>query len=216
MEEIKLGHVIYYTIDGSEPTKESLKYNGKIDIEVDTEVKIISCNKSGEVTEVVSLVYKIDKTLKTKVDDLIKESEGLLSKTEEGTNPGNCIKGSKKSFGLAINDAKKSLDEKILSKEDIDSSFEKLSEAMNKFKVNIIEKTDKSNLKNKISEDQKIYNNSTEGSKDGQYKVGSKNKLQGAINNAQKVYDDILARQEDVDNASYALNQAIGIFKILL
>ncbi|MGL5693161.1 MAG: chitobiase/beta-hexosaminidase C-terminal domain-containing protein [Peptostreptococcaceae bacterium] len=213
MEEIKLGHVIYYTIDGSEPTKECLKYNGKIDINSDTEIKIISCNKSGEVTEVISLVYKIDENLKTKVDELIKESEELLNETEEGANPGNCIEGSKKSFSLAINDAKKSLDKKILSKNDIDSISNKLSEAMSKFKDSIIEKTDKSKLNNKISEAQKIYNDSTEGSKDGQYKVGSKNKLQGAINNAQNVCDDILARQKDVDNASYTLNQAISTFK---
>ena len=211
--EIKVGHSFYYTTDGSEPNKNSQKYRGKIDIDKSTTIKLVGYNKNGESTEIVNLDYIIDTNIVNDIEDILEESKDLLDNTEEGTNVGNCIKGSKKKFKDVINSIKNSLDKDSITYDIANEMYEKLSNALDEFKYNIIEQTDKNILKEAIEKAQNIYEKSEEGSGEGQFKVGSKEILLTEIKKANKVYTNILSKQEDVDNSVKNIKEAINIFQ---
>ena len=84
--------------------------------------------------------------------------------------------------------------------------------AIEEFKNNIIQPTDKSKLNSAISKADNLYNNSVEGSSEGQYKSGSKSTLLKSINEAKKVRDNISANQQEIDNIVNNLNKAIDKF----
>ena len=99
------------------------------------------------------------------------------------------------------------------SYEDVQVMKEKIDNAYDEFKNNIIQPTDKSKLKAAINDAQRLYNDSVEGSSEGQYKPGSKATLLKAINEAKKVYDNIVSQQEEIDNSTQNLKNAINTFK---
>ena len=51
------GTTIYYTLDGTEPTKESTKYNGAITVSETTTIKAIAYNAAGETSKVATATY---------------------------------------------------------------------------------------------------------------------------------------------------------------
>ena len=88
-----------------------------------------------------------------------------------------------------------------------------IENALKTFEDNIIKPTDKSKLQSTINKAKNLYNNSTEGSKDGNFKVGSKATLQNAINEAKRVYDSKTSTQVEIDNEITLLQKAIANFK---
>jgi len=76
-------------------------------------------------------------------------------------------------------------------------------------KIRII---DKSVLEDLISNAQNAHDGATEGQNSGQYPIGSKAVLQNAISQAQSVLNNTLAKQDQVDQAVGALQQAFNTF----
>ncbi len=68
---------------------------------------------------------------------------------------------------------------------------------------------DKTELSATIQEAEALIENTSEGTAEGQYQVGSQAALQEVIDLAKDVYDNPEATQADVDNAVIALEQAI-------
>lgn len=212
-DKLIVGYTFYYTLDGSEPSKESIKYSGDININKDTIIKIIAYNHKGESSEVITLEYFIDNKMMKQLEELIKECEVLIENTKEGTSIGNCVKGSKEKFRVTIDSVKNSLNKDNISFENANKMYENLNKELDEFKYNIIEKTDKVVLKDTILKAQNIYDKAVEGKKEGQYKVGSKSKLLNTIKEAQGIYDDILSKQNNIDKEVASLKTSIKNFE---
>ncbi|MEP0366308.1 MAG: LamG-like jellyroll fold domain-containing protein [Cyclobacteriaceae bacterium] len=74
-------------------------------------------------------------------------------------------------------------------------------------------KVDKTQLSVKITEANDVLDASVEGTAEGQFQIGSKAVLEAAISLAQQVNDSEEVTQEQVDNATTSLDQAILDFK---
>lgn len=74
-------------------------------------------------------------------------------------------------------------------------------------------KVDKTQLSAKITEANTLLDESVEGTAEGQFQIGSKAVLEGAIDLAQQVSDSEVVTQVQVDNATTALDQAIVAFQ---
>ncbi|TXK80328.1 cohesin domain-containing protein [Paenibacillus sp. N3.4] len=80
------------------------------------------------------------------------------------------------------------------------------------FNLQILMAADKSALNALMTSTQNLYNTAVEGTKIGQYPVGTKAVLLTAINNAKTVSDNQNATQQQVDDATVALNAAKQTF----
>ena len=172
--KIKVGHSFYYTADGSEPSKDSQKYRGRIDIDKSTTIKLVGYNKNEESTEVVTLDYIIDTNIVNDIENKLEESKDLLNTTQVGTNIGNTTEEAKKAFKLVIDKVSDLLKKDLVNYEDASNMKIEIENALKTFKDNIIEPTDKSKLQSAINKAQNLYNNAKEGSKENEYKIGSK------------------------------------------
>ena len=212
LDKMKLGHSYYYTLDGSNPDKESNKYKGQIDISKDTTIKLIGYNKKDETTDIITLEYIIDKNIVKEVKSSISEGEKLIKDTAVGTEVGNISKKDKNKLQLIISEGKDLLNKDSLVYQDISEIKVKIKSGINDFKNNIIKPTDKSKLKSAINEAQNLYNNSTEGNSSGQYKIGSRDVLYKSIASAKSVCDSSI-KQKNIDKAEEDLKKAISRFK---
>ncbi len=212
LDEMKLGHSYYYTLDGTHPNKGSEKYRGPIDISESTTIKLIGYNKQGESTDVIILEYIIDENILEDVNNNISKGESLIKDTIVGTEVGNISQADKNKLQLIVDEAKELINDNSVDYQDIANIKNKIEDAIEVFKNNIIKPTDKSKLNNIISKAQNLYNNSVEGSSEGQYKSGSKTILLKSINEAKKVRDNVSASQEEIDSEVNSLYKAINKF----
>ena len=213
LDELKLGHSYYYTLDGTDPNKDSNKYRGQIEITESTTIKLIGYNKKDESTEVITLEYIIDKNIVEDVKSSITEGENLIKNTTVGTEIGNISKKDKDKLQLIISESKDLVNKDSVSYDEVNNIKNKIENGIEEFKNNIIKPTDKSKLKSAINEAQNLYNNSTEGSNDGQYKSGSKSFLKKHIDKSKSIYEYELSKQDEIDEQVRLLKDAISNFK---
>ena len=88
LDKLKVGHSYYYTLDGSEPNKDSEKYRGDIEITESTTIKLIGYNRNDESTEVIILENIIDKDIIYETKNSIEKAENLISNTNVGNKVG--------------------------------------------------------------------------------------------------------------------------------
>ena len=81
------------------------------------------------------------------------------------------------------------------------------------FRANILEATDKDEINTYMENAQNLYDNAVEGELEGQYKVGSKEKLLTIIKEAQDIKDNYFASQEEINSMVSLLNGAINTFE---
>ena len=212
-DKLKVGHSYYYTLDGSTPTKDSKKYIGKIDIKDSKTINLIGYNKNNESTDIVTLEYVIDKNIIKELKDNLSKGEKLLKDTEVGSEIGNISKDDKNKLQVIVNKVKSILKQEVLIYEDAKDMNDKIIGAIKQFEEDIIKPVDKSKLKYAISKANNLYNNSIEGSKVGQYKLGSKYILNTWISKSEDVYNHLLSKQDEIDLATSRLNSAINTFQ---
>lgn len=75
------GTTIYYTLDGTEPTKESTKYNGAITVSETTTIKAIAYNAAGETSKVATATYTFPVVYATIADFKAANTTGYLNLT---------------------------------------------------------------------------------------------------------------------------------------
>lgn len=211
-EEFKLGHIYYYSMDNSEPSKDKYQFRGFIEIQWNTPLKIIGIGPNGDQTEVMTVNYVINTEVYSELESIINESQSQYDSTSEGENVGNCLPGSKAAFGEAIASAKAVHDKEILTSAEAKAAHQALNDALYNFRQKIIVPTDRSQLSQAISNAESLISSAVEGSSVGNYRSGAKSALQNAINTAKAVMDNLIARQNDIDNATTNLNNAIASF----
>ena len=212
-DNVKLGHVYYYTLNGTHPNKGSDKYKGQIEIKQSSTVKLIGYNKKDEHTDVISFEYIIDETILKEIEKSIEEAEKLIENTQEGNGAGNCIKGSKEKLISSINSTKKSISKDRLAYSDGKKIKDSIDKSIEDFKNNIIKQTDKIELEQAISSAQQLYDNAVEGTNAGQYEIGSKSYLADIIEVANELNNNLLAKQYEIDNMVKQINNAIKVFE---
>lgn len=75
------GTTIYYTLDGTEPTKESTKYTGAITVSETTTIKAIAYNAAGEASKVATATYTFLVVYATIADFKAANTTGYLNLT---------------------------------------------------------------------------------------------------------------------------------------
>lgn len=75
------GTTIYYTLDGTEPTKESTKYTGAIPVSETTTIKAIAYNAAGETSEVATATYTFPVVYATIAEFKTANTTGYLNLT---------------------------------------------------------------------------------------------------------------------------------------
>ena len=111
-----------------------------------------------------------------------------------------------------INEAKGLINSNSVEYQGVSNIKNKIEDSIEVFKNNIIKPIDKSKLNNLIIKASNLYNNSIEGSSEGQYKSGSKAILLNSKNEAKKVRDNVSASQEEIDSEVNSLYKAINKF----
>lgn len=140
----------------------------------------------------------------------LEKMNSLISDTKTGKEVGNIDQYYKDRLQLAIDQVKVLLNGDLSNYEEIQN---KIEESINEFKSSIIRPTDNMNLLEAINTAENLYNNSTEGINEGQYINGSRQLLRNSINDARKVNSNKLSSQQNIDDATYNLNNGIINFE---
>lgn len=132
----------------------------------------------------------------------------------EGYQEGNYIKGSRQELLTAILAAEDVNDAATSSQAEVNAAIKALGDAIDKFlnskfDPNSINRTA---LQAALSEANTLYTGAVEGYGDGQYPNGTKQILLNAITSAQTVNDSNSSSQEEIDQATASLRNAIEAF----
>lgn len=211
--KVRIGHVFYYTLDGSVPTDKSTPYKGSIKINENTHVKLIGYNPAGETTEVFEADYIIDSKIMTNIKTLIQTSESERDAVSVGTEVGNCVDGAKEELNASLEKGEKLLNKNAVSVAEGNAMIRRLNDALETFRKRIITPTDRNALENEISRAKTLVERAVEGTQVGQYRSGAKTALNAAVSVAEGVFKDVIAHQEDIDNAKKNLTNAINAFE---
>ncbi len=144
----------------------------------------------------------------------IETAEDYYATAKEGYQEGMYLVGSKAILLDAI-DAARDVYDGNANQKTVDAATATLDAAItvflnSKFDPSSINRTA---LEAALTEAKGLYADAVEGMGDGQYQYGSKSMLEAAISAAQSVDDNSSASQEDIDNATSILKNAIESFK---
>lgn len=214
-ENMQPGVSFHYTLDGSEPSKNNGNiYTKPIPIgNGHTVIKVVTVNVIDIFGNKASFEYDIDVKYKDKIIALIKEAKAEYDKAEEGNQIGKYQQGAKAILLQSIQAAQAVVDKKTSTQGEVDAKLSELSNELSNFRKKKFKPSDKGALRSEIANARKILEASTEGQNDGQVKVGSKSILRNAIGKAEKVLNNDLATQQEVDNAVADLRNALKQFE---
>ena len=145
----------------------------------------------------------------------IANANAIYTNAVEGSLNGNYPVGSRAILLSEIEKATTVNASLAASQNDVNTATSTLSSAIAAFeasKINIVS-VDKSNLESALLVASNLYSASVEGSSVGNYPIGSKAKLQTAIDDAKAVNTDLGANQLKVNTAVDVLNNVVTIFK---
>ena len=215
-DRLRVGHAIYYTLDGSAPGEDAIPYHGVFELGEDTTVRAVSVGPDGAVSQVSEARFTFDFQAAEQLRALADQARQEVDATQEGTEVGCCVPGAKEAIAPALEQAEQILERydngETLALAPVQEAHQALTAALEAFRDQIIEPCDKTALGDVIAQANERYNDSTEGTADGQYEAGARAQLKAAIDAAQAVYDDILTRQEEADAAADALEEALEVF----
>ncbi len=208
-DKVRVGHIFRYTYDGTIPDEESTLYRNGIPVDDDVTINLVGYNPHNDRTDVVELSYTIDTGEKTRLERLVRDARAEMDSTKEGTEVGNCIAGAKEELIPYLEKGEALLAEKIISYDDAKQTNDELEEAWENFKLNIIVPTDRTELEETIEEAEERVGSVDEGNEVGKYRPGSRQMLEDEISTAIAVLENLVARQETIDEATENLVDAM-------
>jgi tetratricopeptide (TPR) repeat protein len=211
-DKVRIGHKFYYTTDGKEPNQKSTAYRNGISIDDDTDITAIGYNPKGDSSDSFEISYTIDSSSLDKLNENIKTAEDKLANTEEGTQVGNCLEGSKDDLQEVLDSAKETSEKTLLTVSETKRVNNELEEAITAFDDNTIVATDRAALESEISKAQSEHDAAQEGNTEGQFRSGAKQTLQDAIDEAKDVDENLVARQDAIDEATQMLTDELEAF----
>ena len=154
---------------------------------------------------------------KSALEAKIQTANNYYQTAQEGNEEGKYLAGSKATLKAAIDEATAVFNSESAKQADVNSATTALSDAIEVFLNSkyIPGVVNKNALKNAITEANTLYGSAVEGTKKGNYPVGSKSTLYSAIIAAQVVSGSSTATQDDVDAETATLQAAIATFRAL-
>ncbi|MBP5725152.1 MAG: Ig-like domain-containing protein [Bacteroidales bacterium] len=154
---------------------------------------------------------------KSALEAKIQTANNYYQTAQEGNEEGKYLAGSKATLKAAIDEATSVFNSESAKQADVNSATTALSNAIEVFLNSkyIPGVVNKAALKNAIDEANALYASATEGTKKGNYPVGSKSTLYSAIIAAQVVSGSTTVTQDDVDAETATLQAAIATFRAL-
>ena len=154
---------------------------------------------------------------KSALEAKIQTANNYYQTAQEGNEEGKYLAGSKATLKAAIDEATAVFNSESAKQADVNSATAALSDAIEVFLNSkyIPGVVNKNALKNAITEANTLYGSAVEGTKKGNYPVGSKSTLYSAIIAAQVVSGSSTATQDDVDAETATLQAAIATFRAL-
>ena len=152
---------------------------------------------------------------KSELDSSINAAQTLYNSAVEGNDPGEYPADAMAAFLEAINAAKDVYENPDATQADVDAAVTALAEAKAIFDASKIPEqgVDKSELQAAIQAAQALYDSAVVGTSDGCYSQADKNIFQQAIAAANEVLANASATQQEVDNATTAVNEAKAAFE---
>ncbi|HHX74919.1 MAG TPA: hypothetical protein GX699_08455, partial [Firmicutes bacterium] len=160
-------------------------------------------------------LVETDPVDKSDLQNAIQTATTLKESTPVGTEPGQAPQTAHDALQAAINAAEAILNDEGATQAQVDNATQALLQAIEDFEDAIIGEivdSDKTALIAAINEAEDLLANSEQGIYYGQAPVHAHGALQAAVNVAKAVNDDVSASQEEVDDATSALQQAIADF----
>ena len=163
-------------------------------------------------TIVVGTAQAVDKSA---LEAAITEAQSAYDNAVEGNDPGEYPAEAMAAFLEAINAANAVYDNVEATQAEVNAAVTTLAAAKDVFEDSVIPEpgVDKSELEDAIETAQALYDSAVVGTDDGCYRQADKTAFQQAIDAANVVFTDSSASQEEVDNATTALNDAKAVFE---
>lgn len=212
-DKARLGHSYYYTKNGDDPDKKDTWYREPFEVKDDVLIKFRGYNPEGEYTEVFQVEYVIDTAFDSEIEELISTIEKKLMETEEGREVGNCVEGAKEELKSVLDENKEAFNKEFVTTYTAQRIYDALYNALVVFESKIIVPTDREALESAIEEAEQLIEKAVEGDKEGQYRSGAKSALAAELQTAKEVEEDLLARQDAIDQAADRLKRAIESFE---
>lgn len=160
-------------------------------------------------------LIKYEDIIRKDLKEQIEAAEKLRDSAIIGTKPGEYTQESVNKLYSAIYSAKLTDEDGSASQEDIDNATNKIKAAITEFKDSIIDKEiiDLSEIMGLIAQAEKLVFETAVGDEIGQIPKGEKEKLQIVIDSTKKIVNLNSPTQEDINQASNELKEAIAAFR---
>lgn len=178
----------------------------------------VSFESESALVDVIDARLDIDvkRTDKTMLGERIGEAQLLYDNTLEGNAPGQYPAAARAAFHAAIQAVVGVTGNPTASQAEIDSAVTALSNAVRAYQDAVIQRqdvpVDKTTLQAAIGIAQAKLNRSVAGNKVGQHPQAARDMLTAAIQTAQSVQGSGSATQEQVNQATQTLNEAVQTF----
>ena len=91
----RIGHSIYYTLNGKDPTEKSQLYTSPFKLEGNTEIKVIVLNSKGDKSPIYSYKYRVSQAERQNFEAVLGNAKAVFDKAVVGNEKGQCTKEQK-------------------------------------------------------------------------------------------------------------------------
>ena len=216
----RVGHSIYYTIDGSKPTKNSLLYTSPISLDKSATISILVTNANGIESDIYTYDYIVSSEYKENLLRLYNTAKDVYNNSVVGDEIGQVLYQSKKDLGKALNDVNNFLVSRNASADKAQEHYTELNNRLYAHNSSMLVNSDKTKLFNIINNANslldEINNDALASSVSGEVST-----LRAKLGEAESIYrlrsapqESIDAKVEEVSGAIHVLESNLKLIKL--